>query len=84
MGLGSFSTGAKRDALRGGADGNDSYPLHAPSMMSHGSSMDEAALYLADMVSKRMGLSGGDTSAATATAQAIADTLVSLPIGPLT
>jgi hypothetical protein len=53
-------------------------------MMSHGSSMDEAALYLADMVSKRMGLSGGDTSAATATAQAIADTLVSLPIGPLT
>lgn len=66
----------------GGADEYDRYLLHAASMISRGGSKDEAAVYFTGIASEHMGLSVVDADAATATAQAIADYLISLPDGP--
>lgn len=68
----------------GCADEYDRYLLHAVSMISRGGSKDEAAVYLTGIASEHMGLSVVDADAATATAQAIADYLISLPDGPKT
>lgn len=68
----------------GCADEYDRYLLHAVSMISRGCSKDEAADYLTGIASDHMGLSVVDADAATATAQAIAEYLMSLPDGPKT
>ncbi|WP_062344995.1 hypothetical protein [Novosphingobium sp. CCH12-A3] len=68
----------------GGADEYDHYLLHAVSMISRGGSKDQAAVYLTSIASEHMGLSVVNADAAAATAQAIADYLISSPDGPKT
>ena len=64
------------------ADEYDAYLLEASNMLCAGKSRKEARLYLRKIAENHMGLSYIDENAATATANAIADYLESLPDGP--
>ncbi|MEP9402583.1 MULTISPECIES: hypothetical protein [Sphingomonadaceae] len=68
----------------GCADEYDRYLLHVVSTISRGGSKGEATAYLTGIASEHMGMSVVDADAAAATAQAIADYLISLPDGPKT
>ncbi len=62
----------------------DQYLLHVVSMIDRGASTAEAAEYLKKTASESMGLTATDANAAAATADAIADYLLSLPEGQRT
>jgi hypothetical protein len=65
-----------------GEDQYDPFLLHASTMMYHGRSRQDAALYLIQVASDLLGRADIDRVAAATTANAIADYLQTLPGGP--
>jgi hypothetical protein len=65
-----------------GEDQYDSFLVHASTMMNHGRSRQDAALYLIQIASILLGRADVDRVAAATTANAIADYLQTIPGGP--